>query len=66
MDPNARDLIDKLLDYNPENRLGMKVNLADNCANYYEEIKMHPFFSDIDFEALANKTLKIPCFDILS
>ena len=43
MEKEAIDLIDKLLDYIPENRLGMKG---------IQELKNHPYFHDINFNAL--------------
>ena len=42
-DPAARDLITRFLDHNPNNRIGMKS---------FEEIKHHPFFQGINWEAL--------------
>lgn len=30
------------------------------------ELRRHPFFSDIDFEALSRKALKVPGFDLFS
>lgn len=47
LDKDAKNLIDRLLDYVPENRIGMRADLG------FDEIKMHPFFADIDFEALS-------------
>jgi len=49
LDTHAIDLINKLLDYAPENRLGMKSN---NPFEGYNEIKNHPFFSDVDFSGI--------------
>lgn len=63
MDTSAVDLINKLLDYAPENRLGMKSN---NPFEGYEEIKKHPYFADVDFQAIEARTMKLPCFDIFS
>lgn len=40
MDCDARDIIDKLLDYTPENRIGFIS---------YDDLKTHPFFNGIDF-----------------
>ena len=39
-DPASIDLIDKLLAYSPQDRLGL-LNI--------EELKSHPFFEGIDF-----------------
>lgn len=55
LDPDARDLIDKLLDYTPENRIGM---------SGYEELKTHPYFMGIDFQKLEEKKLPVPCPDV--
>lgn len=49
----AKDLITKLLNKNPAKRLGCGPHGA-------EEIKSHPFFSDIDFDAVYNKTAEMP------
>eukprot|EP01097_Dermamoeba_algensis_P000098 TRINITY_DN1034_c0_g1_i1.p1 TRINITY_DN1034_c0_g1~~TRINITY_DN1034_c0_g1_i1.p1 ORF type:complete len:302 (-),score=57.14 TRINITY_DN1034_c0_g1_i1:172-1077(-) len=45
--PVARDIIDKLLEPNPEKRLG---------ANGYQEIKSHPFFNGIQWDRLKDTT----------
>ena len=47
---NARSLITLLLDRNPKTRLGAK----DDA----DEIKRHPFFSDINFDDVLNKRIK--------
>jgi hypothetical protein len=44
LDVETRDLIDRLLDYTPENRLGM---------NGYDEVKNHPYFKGINLGSLA-------------
>ncbi|KNC52113.1 akt protein [Thecamonas trahens ATCC 50062] len=49
----ARDLLEHLLDRNPKTRLGSGPGDA-------EEIKAHPFFDDIDFDALEAKQLTPP------
>jgi len=49
MEDTAKDIILKFLDKNPENRLKNP-----------EEIKAHPYFSTINWEALQNKTLEPP------
>lgn len=49
---DAKDIIRKLLDRNVQNRLGSKRGL--------EEIKAHPFFNFIDFDAILNKKLPAP------
>ena len=49
---DAKDLISRLLDKNPENRL---------CShNGIEEIKTHPFFKNIDFDAILRKEVEAP------
>ena len=47
LNPDARDIITKLLDKNPNTRLGSK--------NGINEIKTHPFFSTIDFDLVLKK-----------
>jgi hypothetical protein len=47
----------------PENRLGMKSN---NPFEGYQEIKKHPFFADIDFNAIEGRSVRPPCFDLFS
>jgi len=54
LDKEAVDLIDRLLDYNIDTRIGVKdIN----------DIKNHPFFHDINFDFLASRKLKVPCQD---
>lgn len=51
--PEAKDLIMQLLCKDPDHRLG--------CGpDGIEEIKMHPFFSDMDWDGLLNKTVEVP------
>jgi len=52
IDKDARDLIDKLLDIVPGNRLGLRHGSFDEINNY-RDIKAHPFFADFDFLSLA-------------
>ena len=49
---DAKDIITKLLNKNPNERLGNK--------NEIEEIKNHPFFSIIDFELIEKKKIPAP------
>jgi serine/threonine protein kinase len=49
---SARDLISKLLVFQPDQRLG--------CQNNEDAIKLHPFFDDIDWTLLAQKQLPSP------
>ena len=48
----AKDVIQKLLEKNPKKRLGYHKGI--------EEIKNHPFFAKIDFNAVEQKKLKAP------
>ena len=48
--PESIDLITRLLDKNPETRLG-------SGPRDYEDIKEHPFYDGLDWEALLQKTL---------
>jgi hypothetical protein len=52
MDKDSKDLIDKLLDYTPENRIGL---------SNYEELRSHPYFKGIDFKRLEERKLPVPC-----
>ena len=51
------------MDYAPENRLGMKSN---NPFEGYDEIKKHPFFTDVVFSGIESRTLILQCFDLFS
>jgi len=51
LDSDAQDLIDKLLAYTPENRIGFRS---------YEELKDHPFFIGIIFGDLSQKKVCVP------
>ena len=51
--PEAYDLLEKLLRYDPEYRIGCRdAGVA--------EIKQHPFFSGIDFDLIARKGIEAP------
>ena len=54
IDKTARNLIDRLLEPNPTDRLGV---------NGYKELKTHPFFEDLDFEHLENREMEVPGID---
>lgn len=53
MSPEGKDLLTKLLDRNPATRLGSAQEDA-------REVMRHPFFADIDWEGLMNKTVEPP------
>ncbi len=55
MDRDAKDLIDQLLAYNPEKRLGFK---------NFHSLKTHPFFNGIDFKMLENKESPVPNLEL--
>eukprot|EP00347_Sterkiella_histriomuscorum_P007241 403349719 len=55
MERDAVDLIDKLLAFNPENRLGYK-NLI--------QLKQHPYFHEVDLKRLAKRELPVPNLEI--
>ena len=45
---SAKDLVKKLLEYNPKKRIG------------YEQIIKHPFFKDVDWDKIENKEITPP------
>lgn len=55
MSDNLKDIIMRLLDRNPETRLG-----SSNTTSDKEEIMAHPFFMDVDWDALLKQTLPAP------
>ena len=57
MDESAKDLIDKLLRVDPNERIGCGPAGSDNDI---KAIKTHPFFKSIDFKNLHNMTPPIP------
>ena len=50
-----RDLIKRLLNQNPERRLG--------CEKDAESIKEHPWFADVDWEEVLDRKLQMPPID---
>ncbi|CDS03338.1 hypothetical protein LRAMOSA00740 [Lichtheimia ramosa] len=50
----AKDLITRLLDRNPDTRLGAK------------DIKQHPFFKDVQWDLIANKQVRPPFKPVLA
>ena len=52
MTDELKDLITKLLDKDPQTRLGSTTD-ADEVVN-------HPWFRDLDWESLMNKTIDLP------
>ncbi|KAI8126113.1 3-phosphoinositide-dependent protein kinase 1 [Lucilia cuprina] len=50
-DKDAEDLVKKLLKLNPAERLG-----AQDFSGRYESIRSHPFFKNIDFDAVRQQT----------
>lgn len=57
LEAEAKDLIDKMLDLNPLNRLGAGLKGSDND---FRAIKAHPFFSGIDFNNLDKQRVPVP------
>ena len=55
MDDKAKDLISKLLEMDPNKRLG-------NAENGWEDVKNHPYFEDVDWEKAKEKKLTPPFF----
>ena len=53
MSENARDLILKLLNRNPQKRLGAGVRDS-------EEIKEHPFFDGVNWDDVIERKLTVP------
>lgn len=52
---NLKDILSKLLQKKPENRLGCSPERGG-----YQEIMQHPFFKDIDWGKLISKEIKPP------
>jgi hypothetical protein len=51
---NTRSILERLLDPNPETRLGSSSPNALDCLH------MHPFFGGIDWEATASQIALVP------
>ena len=58
VDPDAADLIIRLLKIDPRERLGM--GAAGGKLVEYEGLKAHPFFTGIDFEGLDSVQVPMP------
>ena len=54
---SVKDLIKKLLNKNPSNRIGH--------SKGFDEIKKHPYFKGMDFKALEEKKIEAPFKPIL-
>jgi serine/threonine protein kinase len=59
MDPDIKDVVQRLLVKVPENRLGAGPKGSDND---YEALKNHPFFKGVDFSKLHE--IKPPVYEI--
>lgn len=55
--PKLQNLLMRLLEKNPQNRLGYKDA---------EEIKNHPWFEKVNWTALMNRSIKAPFVPILT
>jgi len=53
MSPDAKDIIGRLCDVQPNKRLG---NLSGGAS----DVKAHPWFKDIDWEKMYNRQLEAP------
>ena len=51
--PAAKDLVDKLLQKNPTDRIG-------SLAMGEEEVLLHPWFQSVDAQALRSRRIKAP------
>jgi hypothetical protein len=56
MDPQAVDLINKLLAMNCFDRIGY---------DSFDELKAHPFFHGVDFEAIERREAMLPLMEDL-
>lgn len=56
LDPELKDLIDKLLQVDPKDRLGADIG---NEKNGIDALKAHPFFKGMDFAHIHTKTVPI-------
>ena len=56
MDHHAVDLIEKLLDYVPENRLGyLNIN----------KLRQHSYFDHVDFDRISHRRLAVPNIEVV-
>lgn len=59
LSPSAKDILTKLLDKNPNTRLG-------GGAGDSKELMNHPFFEPIDFQKLYDKQIPVPFVPVVS
>ena len=59
VDPDAADLITRLLKSDPRERLGMGTAGSEKLVDY-EGLKAHPFFVGIDYEGLDSVEVPMP------
>ena len=57
--PEAKKIIKELLNVDPKKRLGSGVNGTENVKN-------HPYFKDIDWDALYNKKIQAPFVPVVN
>jgi serine/threonine protein kinase len=50
--PECQDFLRRVLDKNPLRRLG--------CKHGAQEVKSHPYFANVDWQAVASRALKPP------
>lgn len=54
---HSRDIVTKFLQADPSQRLG-------NLAAGMDEARRHPYFADIDWNALAHKRMPVRCLEL--
>lgn len=58
MEPEAKNLIDRMLDLNPITRFGS--GFPNSSENGLLAVKKHPFFEGIDFASLYKQKVPVP------